>query len=270
MILGSHTFGFAWHTTPEAAFDALGAMGIGQVQLMATAPHFDPWLLDVPRTRRLLACLERNGQTPLALDLASSDVNLCSANPEVVAFARESYARAIARAAELGMPWVCIGSGRRHPLLPAVNAQLRDPLRRVFADLHREAARQGVKLILENHPHGLLPSADDMASFIEGEGYTDVTVIYDVANASFIGEDPVAGLARLGGLTRIVHLSDAKTGVWGHDPIGSGDIDFPAIGQKLAAMGYDSHVVLEIMGEHPARDTAAGVAKLRQMGFGFA
>ncbi len=270
MILGSHTFGFAWHTTPEEAFDALAAIGIRSVQLMATAPHFDPWESDVPRTRRIRACLEGNRQRALALDLASSDVNLCSPNPEVVAFARASYATAIARAAELGMPWVCIGSGRRHPLLPKVNAQLMDPLRHVFADLNREAERQGVALILENHPHGLLPSADEMAGFLDREGYSDMAVIYDVANAAFIGEDPVAGLERLGQRTRIVHLSDAKAGRWGHDPIGSGDIDFAAIGRTLASFAYDGHVVLEIMGDSPAQDTASGVVKLRNMGFAFA
>ena len=269
MILGAHTFGYVWHSTPEAAFDAMAELGIRQVQLMATAPHFDPWSVDVPRTRRLRAALDRNGQTALALDLASSDMNLASPAPDVVGFARDAYARAIARAAELGLPWVCIGSGRRHGLLPNVNVQLMDPFRRVFADLHREADRQGVKLILENHPHGLLYTADQMASFLDAEGYDDVPIIYDVANAEFVGEDPVDGLARLKGKIGIVHLSDAPKGRWGHDPIGSGDIDFSRICAALVGQGYDDHVVLEILSDNPTAGLGDGVQRLRAMGFTF-
>jgi sugar phosphate isomerase/epimerase len=269
MQLGAHSFGFVWHNEPEAAFDAMAGIGIANVQLMATPPHFDPWLSDVPRTRRLRACLERNGQTALALDLASSDINLASPSADVVEFAATAYAHAIARAAELGMKWVCIGSGRRHMLLPQVNAQLMTPFRRAFAELHKEAARQGVKLILENHPQGLLASAAAMAGFLDGEDYDDVDVIYDVANAASIGEDPVDGLVVLGARTRIVHLSDAPRGQWRHDKIGSGDIDFAAIACALNAQGFQGHVVLEILCDDPTQGLADGIARLGALGFGF-
>lgn len=267
MKLGAHTFGFVWHCGPEEAFDALAAIGIRYVQLMATAPHFDPFVTDVPRTNRLRNILARNGQTAIALDLASSDVNLASPSNDVRRFAFDAYARAIARAASIGMQWVCIGSGRRHGLLPNVNAQLMDPFRRVFADLRREAERQGVQLILENHPQGLLHTAELMADFLDREGHADLPVIYDVANAAAVGEDPVEGLTRLGKKTRIVHLSDAPNGRWGHDPIGSGDIDFARIGQALVASKFDGYVVLEILCDHPAEGIADGAARLRGMGY---
>jgi deoxyribonuclease-4 len=269
MKLGAHTFGFVWQCGPEEAFDQLAGIGISNVQLMATAPHFDPFITDVPRTNRMRAALARNGQTALALDLSSADVNLASPSYDVRRFAVDAYARAIARAAGLGMPWVCIGSGRRHGLLPQVNVQLMDPFRAVFADLHREADRQGVKLILENHPHGLLYTAEQMRDFLDAEGYTDVPVIYDVANAAFVGEDPVAGLAVLGGKVKIIHLSDAPSTRWGHDPIGSGDIDFARIGAAVQNNGYQDYVVLEILSDHPLGDLADGIAKLRGMGWAF-
>ena len=267
--LGAHTFGFVWHRTPEAAFDAIAALGITHVQLMAMPPHFNPWRSDVPRTRRLRACLERNCQQALALDLASSDINLASPAVAVVEFAVSAYAHAIARAAELGMPWVCIGSGRRHGLLPRVNAQLLAPFRRTFSRLHAEAERQGVRLILENHPQGLLADAAAMAAFLDGEGYPDVGVIYDVANAFAIGEDPVAGLATLADRVHIVHLSDAPKGQWRHDPIGSGDIDFAAIATALCQSGFRRHIVLEILSDEPAGDLADGVRRLTDAGFSF-
>ncbi len=269
MKLGAHTFGFVWHSKPEPAFDAIAALGIRQVQMMATPPHFDPWRSDMPLTKRLQACWARNGQTALALDLASSDINLASPAPDVVAYAVKSYGCAIARAAELGMPWVVIASGRRHMLMPHVNAQLMTTFRAAFAEIHAEATRQGVQLILENHPQGLLASAAAMAGFIAAEGYSDVPVIYDVANGFAIGEDPVAGLMALGELTQIVHLSDAPTGQWRHDPIGSGDIDFAAIAAHLKAADYQGHVVLEILSADPVAGLRDGVALLREQGFAF-
>ena len=126
-----------------------------------------------------------------------------------------------------------------------------------------------MKLILENHPHGLLYTADQMASFLDAEGYDDVPIIYDVANAAFVDEDPVEGLARLKGKIGIVHLSDAPKGRWGHDPIGSGDIDFGRICAALVGQGYDGHVVLEILCSTPSEGLRDGAARLRAMGFAF-
>lgn len=267
MIPGAHTFGFVWRNTPEEAFDAIGRCGVRHVQVMASAPHFDPWVEDAARTQRLRAAMDRNGQVALALDLASNDVNLASPATEVVAFAEASYTRLMARALELDMPWICIGSGRRHALLPQVNGQLMEPFRAVFARLHDTAAGQGLRLALENHPQGLLASAAEMTAFLDAEGYDDVDVIYDVANAAAIGEDPVAGLAVIGRRLRIVHLSDAPRGEWRHDPIGSGAIDFAAIAGALRAADYRHHAVLEIMGDDPEGGLADGIARLRALGF---
>ena len=108
-----------------------------------------------------------------------------------------------------------------------------------------------------------------MAGFIAAEGYADVKVIYDVANAFAIGEDPVAGLAALGDLVRIVHLSDAPIGQWRHDRVGSGDIDFAAIATALQSRLYTHHVVLEILCDTPAEGLAEGVAELTACGFRF-
>lgn len=111
---GAHTFGFIWTHDPEAAFDAVAAAGCSAVQLMAMPPHFDPWREDAVRTERLRASLARSGLRLLAIDLASSDINLASPSEDVVAFAVDAYRRAALRSAELGAPSVRLGSGRRH------------------------------------------------------------------------------------------------------------------------------------------------------------
>ncbi|WP_291695264.1 sugar phosphate isomerase/epimerase family protein [Bradyrhizobium sp.] len=267
--LGAHTFGFIWSHDPAAAIDAIAALGCDAVQLLATPPHFDPWAEDAGRTRALRAALDRHGLKLLALDLASSDINLASPSADVTAFAVDAYLRAVRRAVELGSPAVCIGSGRRHALFPDASARLMDGFRRAFAAVHADAARHGVRLLLENHPQGMLASAGQIEDFLARECYDDIDVIYDVANAFAIQEEPVAGFARLAPRVAVVHLSDTPRGAWRHDPIGSGDIDFAAVAKILAQHRFAGPVVLEMIAPDPAGGISDGLARLTELGWRF-
>ncbi len=269
LTLGAHTFGFVWDCLADRALEQLGEAGFRHVQLMATPPHYDPWTEDTGLTKRLRATLARHGLSLLALDLASSDINLASPSADVVDFAVDAYARAIDRAADLGARWICVGSGRRHALLSKANDRLMETFRPAFARIHGKAEQRGIGIILENHPQGLLADAPTIARFLDSEGYASIPVIYDVANAFAIGEDPVAGLQALWSRLGIVHLSDSPQGQWRHDPIGSGAIDFAAIGRLLHARRYEGAVVLEILSSPPLRGLTDGVAALTARGFAF-
>ena len=266
---GAHTFGFIWSHSPQAAFAAIAAQGCDCVQLMATPPHFDPWRDDAGRTKALRAALAAERLELLALDLASNDVNLASPSADARAFAVDAYARAIARAAELGSPAVCIGSGRRHALFPDADARLMDGFRSAFAEVHACAARAGVRLLLENHPQGLLARAETIDAFLAREGYDDIAVIYDVANALAAGEDPADGAARLAPRLGVVHLSDTPRGGWRHDPIGTGDVDFAGVGASLRKARFAGPTVLEIIADDPARGIADGIVRLEAAGWNF-
>jgi sugar phosphate isomerase/epimerase len=267
MRVGAHTFGFVWHSEAEAAVEAIAGAGFKTVQLMATPPHFDPWDDDPARTRRLRRLLERNGMELLAADLASSDVNLASPSHDVVAFSVDAYYRTIARCAELGARWVCVGSGRRHALIARANLQLMETFRPAFRAIVAEAERCGLGVILENHPQGLLADAAAIDRFLAEEGYDRVPVIYDVANAFAIGEDPAEGIAALRQRLGIIHLSDSPAGHWRHDPIGSGAIDFAAIWASLTRTGFSGPVVLEILSDEPLADLTDGVRRLKDLGW---
>lgn len=95
-----------------------------------------------------------------------------------------------------------------------------DDVRRAFVTIYEHGLRNNVRLVLENHPQGLLADAEAIEAFLAREGYDDVKVVYDVANAFAAGEDPSAGLARLALRLGIVHLSDSPRGIWRHEPIG--------------------------------------------------
>ncbi|BAR60887.1 hypothetical protein NK6_7736 [Bradyrhizobium diazoefficiens] len=268
-VLGAHTFGFAWDCVAEDAIERLAAAGYRTIQLMATPPHFDPWVQDAARTRRIRALIERHCLSLLALDLASSDINLASPSQHVVDFAVSSYVATIDRAAELGARWICVGSGRRHALLAKANDRLMVSFRDAFARIYDKAERAGVPVILENHPQGLLASAADITRFLDAEGYAGMPVIYDVANAVAIGEDPVEGLRALWPRLGIVHLSDSPKGQLRHDPIGSGEIDFAAIAALLRQRAYEGRIVLEILSDQPLKDIDEGAAILKRQGLAF-
>jgi deoxyribonuclease-4 len=129
--------------------------------------------------------------------------------------------------------------------------------------------RLGLTVALENHPQGLLADAASIRRFIGEEEFADVGVIYDVANAVAIGEDPVEGLAILARHLSVVHLSDSPLGQWRHDPIGGGEIDFRAIREALRRQGYGGAVALEILSEAPLADLVDGARRLAAMGWVF-
>jgi sugar phosphate isomerase/epimerase len=141
--------------------------------------------------------------------------------------------------------------------------------RAAFARIHDKAQRAGIPIILENHPQGLLAGATDIVRFLDAEGYAEMPVIYDVANAFAIGEDPVEGLKTLSSRLGIVHLSDSPKGQWRHDPIGSGEIDFAAIAALLRQRTYTGRIVLEILSDQPLDDLDAGAAALKRQGLAF-
>lgn len=268
MQLAAHTFGF-WQDSAETAFEALGLGGFRHIQLMAAPPHFDPWRDDQARTARLSALIERHRLRLLAADLASSDINLASASADVVAFSVDAYGRLAARSAELGAASICVGSGRRHALLAKANDRLMESFRHAFRAIVREARICGLTVVLENHPQGLLADAKAIRRFLEDENLGDVGVIYDVANAVAIGENPTEGLALLAPHLSVVHLSDSPIGQWRHDPIGAGAIDFHAIGATLRRQGFGGPVALEILSKTPLADLLDGVRRLVAAGWVF-
>jgi sugar phosphate isomerase/epimerase len=267
--LGAHTFGFAWTEPATVTLERLTTFGFGHIQLMAIPPHFDPWATDRVQTRILRTLIEKTNARLLAVDLSSADVNLASSMPEAVTFGVDAYISTMDRCVELGAQAICVASGRRHALLAEVNASLLDVYRRAFERIHEEAQKRGLSIVLENHPQGLLSEAAQIEQFLSAGGYSNVTVCYDVANAFAVGEDPVAGLNQLMPRLSIVHLSDSPAGQWRHDPLGTGSIDFRAIGKCLNAAAYTGPVVLEILSPTPFDDLNAAVARLVEQGWEF-
>ena len=263
MNLGAHTFGFVFEADAEATFARLIDAGFLDLELMATPPHFNPWSSPSSTQRRLRGLLQYAGARLHALDLASSDVNLASFAPEAVDFAVRAYIALIDRAGEVGASAICVGSGRRHALLPDANARLMAPFRDAFERILSAARAAEIGVLLENQPAGLIPDAASIARFLDEGGYEDVGVIYDVDNASAIGEAPANGIANLAARIALAHLSDSPPGQWRHGPIGSGVVDFPAALAALRRHAPKASIFLEILSPTPLADASAGARRLR-------
>jgi len=102
---------------------------------------------------------------------------------------------------------------------------------------------------------------------LEAYGNEAVRVVYDVANAHFIGEDFAAGLKRCRERLALVHLSDTSRQAYRHDPVGQGTVSFADVPDALTAIGYHARPMLEIISRNPDRDIAASARRLAEVGF---
>jgi sugar phosphate isomerase/epimerase len=127
------------------------------------------------------------------------------------------------------------------------------------------AEQAGVRLLLENTPYCFRPTFNEMAGVVKEVNNDNLKIVYDVANAAYIQEDPVktvlAGHAMMG----LIHISDTGLNVWGHDPIGTGVIDFDALGKAVNETGLTKKVVLEIIREiEPLAEVKKGIIELKK------
>lgn len=163
---------------------------------------------------------------------------------------------------------VVISPGTRRPMispsLPLTFGWLYESL-----DILLPRAQQaGVRLLLENTPYCFRPTFDEMAGIVREVGSENLKIVYDVANAAYIKEDPVACLLAGHSMIGLVHVSDTGLDVWGHDPIGTGVIDFEALGKAVeATCGIDNSVLEIIREKAPLEEIHKGIADLINKGW---
>ena len=107
------------------------------------------------------------------------------------------------------------------------------------------------------------------SSFQFAPGNDDaLKIVYDVANAAYIEEDPVAGLLSHHESIALVHISDTGLDIWGHDPIGTGVIDWNGLGNAVKATCGVNNVVLEIIREeNPVDEFKKAMQDLKNQGW---
>jgi hypothetical protein len=151
--------------------------------------------------------------------------------------------------------------------LPAPRERLLGHFFRALDELAPHAERVGTQLYVENMPFAFLPYADGLMAALEGYGDDRIAVIYDVANAIFIGEDPGEGLRRVQNRLKLVHLSDTPREVYRHSAVGEGVVPFAAIPPVLDEVGYADLPMLEIIAPDPDQAIRASIERLEALGW---
>ena len=269
-MFGCNTYSYMRSHSAEACLARLADFGFQEFELMVHPGHLWPAELTAEQRSAIRRRMDRRGLQLTALNMPNIDINVAGAAAEMRSYSLNLVSDTVRLAGELGARGVVIGPGKANPLFPAPAAEL---IRHFFAALDRlcpVAAASGTALWVENMPFAYLPAIGGLMDTLTQYGNDAVRIVYDVANAYFIGEDFTAGLHYCRERLALVHLSDTGREVYRHDPVGLGSVPFADVPRALAAVGYTARPMLEIISRDPDRDIVASAGKLAALGFAHA
>jgi sugar phosphate isomerase/epimerase len=251
-----------WSESAPAAMRRLQELGLNDFDVVMAPGHF--WHDELPAMRRstLSAEFRADGIRIESLNLPALDHNLASCIPEVREFTVGLYRRTMEVGADLGVRATVVVPGRVSALFPPAQSDSEGWLAAGIEQLLRVAERLDQRLYLESHPQTPISNVDRIEAFLNRVGHERLKVAYDVSNAEFISEDQVDAIHRLAPWLGQVHLSDGTSTRWRHDRIGLGTVNFEAILQALADVGFEGVKLLEIISPTPVEDIRASIAAL--------
>ena len=148
-----------------------------------------------------------------------------------------------------------------------------------LSELAKWSEGRGVPLAYHHHMGSMIEDAEDIAWLMEGAG-PELRLLYDTGHLHFAGADPLAVLDRHGDRIGHVHVKDVRQPVLERireddesfldavrdgaftvpgDP--EGCLDFRAVTDRLAAMGYEGWIVVEAE-QDPAKADPYDYSKL--------
>jgi sugar phosphate isomerase/epimerase len=266
-IFGCNTYSYVRSCPAEDCLASLANQGFQEFELMVHPGHLWPAELSAAQRRAIRRLIASRGLRLVTLNMPNIDINIAGAAPQMRSYSLDLLTDTVRLAGELGARGVVIGPGKANPLFPAPREEL---MGHFFAALDRLcpiAEESGTALLVENMPFAFLAAIDDLMDALEAYGNDAVRIVYDVANAHFIGEDFAVGLRQCRERLALVHLSDTGRQAYRHDPVGQGTVPFADVPPALAAAGYMARPMLEIISRDPDRDIVASAGKLAAMGF---
>ena len=266
-MFGANTYSYTRSHSAEACLARLADFGFREFELMVHPGHLWPAELAAEQRRALRDLIERSGWTLTALNMPNIDINVAAAAPRMRAYSLKLLIETVRLAGKLGARGVVIGPGKANPLFPASVDQLTKHFFDALDLLAPIAKTSGTALWVENMPFAFLPAIGGLMDALDQYGNDAVRVVYDIANAYFIGEDFAAGLQQCRARLALVHLSDTGRQHYRHDPVGLGTVPFAEVPRALAAVGYMARPMLEIISRDPDRDIVASADKLALLGF---
>lgn len=248
---GVNTYSYIFNQTALEAVHALSAQGYGGVELMLYPGHLWPDL-DGGAIDALRKAAAQEGLPILELNMPNIDINVAAAAAGMRSYSLDLLERFLELGGRLAARALVIGPGKANPLYPAPTEELLGHFFRALDRLIPRARSVGVRLLVENMPFAFLPDAFALMAALERHGADGVGIVYDFANAHFIGEDAADALGHVRRRLGLVHYSDTTRTTYRHDPIGRGDVEFSGVAGRLAEIGYAGPHVLEVIAAREA------------------
>lgn len=262
-------YSYTLNRTAQEAMAELADLGFDAFEFMMYPGHL--WMPDMDAAARagLRRFIESRNLHIQSVNQPNIDINIAAAAPEMRDHSIAMMARMIECAGEFGARQVIIGPGKVNPLMPMAREALIGHFHRALDALVPLSRKAGTQVLVENMPFAFLPDVESLLAAVEDYGSDEVGILYDLANGAFIKEDIRAALKRCGDRLRLVHLSDTGTQVYKHDPIGHGTMDFGALIEDLASIGWTERPVLEIIGisEQPSAEILDSIRRLEEVGW---
>ncbi len=262
-----NTYSYIFDGSAADTIARLADQGYGGVELMFFPGHLWPAELDASGLRSLRRLCEQRLRL-VAVNMPNVDINVAAAAAEMRAYTLDLLIKFVRCAGELGAGGIIVGPGKPNPLFPMPGDRMVSHFYRALDVLTPLARQVGTRLFVENMPFAFLPDAEQLMKIVDGYGDDSIRVIYDVANAHFIGEAPTQGLRRVRDRLSLVHFSDTTRQSYKHDPLGCGDVPLAGIASAMKEVGYTELPMLEVISRNPDTDIADSCRRLQQAGFG--
>jgi L-ribulose-5-phosphate 3-epimerase len=263
-----NTFSYLWSSTAIDAIAELVDNGYETFEVPVSSPHCWPDEISSSERSAIYARLNEYGAKIRSLNAGGYDINLASPGANMRRKSIEHIKSVIDLAASWDVPEVVISPGTRRPMISPSLEKTYGWMYESLENLIPLAKQAGTRLLFENTPYCFTPTIRDLAGVVSTINDDAVKIVYDVANAAYIGEDPVASLLSNHESIGLVHISDTGTETWGHDPIGTGVIDWIGLGNAVKTTCGVNNVVLEIIREeNPVREFKKAMQDLKNQGW---
>lgn len=262
------TFSYLWSSTAPDAIAELVDNGYQSFEVPISSPHCWPDEMSRSTRSEISARLDACGAEVRSLNAGGYDINLASPAANMRRKSIEHIQAVIDLAATWGVPEVVISPGTRRPMISPPLEIAYEWMYESLGHLIPMAKQAGTRLLVENTPYCFTPTIQDLVGIVNTVNDDALRIVYDIANAAYIGEDPVTGLLANQESIALVHASDTGLETWGHDPIGTGVVDFDSLGGAVEETCGVSSVVLEIIREEdPLYEFDKAMHDLRNVGW---
>jgi L-ribulose-5-phosphate 3-epimerase len=263
-----NTFSYLWSATAIDAIAELVDNGYTTFEVPISSPHCWPDEISASERSAAKAQLDGSGAKIRSLNAGGYDINLASPGANMRRKSIEHIKAVIDLAVSWDVPDVVISPGTRRPMISPALERTYGWMYESLNDLVPLAKEAGTRLLFENTPYCFTPTVEDLVGVVSTVDDDVLKIVYDVANAAYIEEDPVAALLAHHESIGLVHISDTGTDVWGHDPIGTGVIDWTRLGAAVEKTCGVDDVVLEIIREeNPRQEFSQAMRELTDRGW---